>query len=156
MDPFSKKLFREFEEMHQTAGRLMRNMSLSRMVRVESGHWQPPVDIYESADELLVFFDLAGVDKNSLELVVEEQQLTISGCRQLPKQKSIACVHQLEIELGGFQRTVPLPVAIDVDRAVSSYEKGIVTVTLAKKTPAAKVTVTIKVDGLVKSEKSDG
>ncbi len=93
MDRISKKLLRELEEMQEHTGRVLRNMSLARMVPMESGAWQPAADIYEAEDEVYVFFDLAGVDPARLEVVAEDHRLRVAGRRQLPPQDSIACVH---------------------------------------------------------------
>ena len=146
MAPISRKLFREIQEMQLQTGRMLRNMSFTRMVKVESGLWQPPVDIYESDEEITVYCDLAGVMKDSLELLVEEHQLHISGRRQLPRTQTVVCIHQLEIELGAFARTVALPVIIDVEQVSSSYFDGILVVSL-KKRVASQIIVRIRVEG---------
>ncbi len=146
MVPISRKLFREIQGMQLQTGRMLRNMSFTRMVKVESGLWQPPVDIYESNEEITVYCDLAGVMKDSLELLVEEHQLHISGRRQLPRTQTVVCIHQLEIELGAFARTVALPVIIDVEQVSSSYFDGILVVSL-KKRVASQIIVRIRVEG---------
>ncbi len=146
MVPISRKLFREIQGMQLQTGRMLRNMSFTRMVKVESGLWQPPVDIYESDEEITVYCDLAGVMKDSLELLVEEHQLHISGRRQLPRTQTVVCIHQLEIELGAFARTVALPVIIDVEQVSSSYFDGILVVSL-KKRVASQIIVRIRVEG---------
>jgi HSP20 family protein len=136
------------------------------MIRVESGLWQPPVDVYESGEEVTVYCEVAGVRKESLELLVEEHQVHISGRRQLPRQQAttmsevaasptswideerpIICIHQLEIELGPFARTVALPALIDVERVASSYLDGILIVSLRKKRVESQITVRIQVGG---------
>ena len=142
MDSFSKKLIAELEEMEQ-AGRRLRNMSLVRMMPYKSGSWQPPVDVYESEEELYLYVDLAGVNKDSLAVIADEQQVRINGVRQLPLQSSIACVHQLEIELGSYDRTVSLPATVDVDRVSSVYFEGILVVTLPKRKKTCKVQIRI-------------
>ncbi len=142
MDPFSRKLIAELEEMER-AGRRMRNMSLARMMPYKSGSWQPLVDVYEAEEELYLYVDLAGVNMESLAVIADEHQLRIKGVRQLPPQPSIACVHQLEIELGSFDRTVTLPATIDVNRVSSVYSAGILVVTLPKKMKITKVHVRI-------------
>lgn len=144
MDHFSKKIFQELEEMQQQAGRMMRNMSLAQMVPMESGRWQPPVDVYEAETEIYLYFDLAGVERKDFEVVVGEHQVRVSGCRQLPAQGSIACVHQLEIELGRFERTVALPSVVDVDRTASSYADGILMITLPKREKKARVHIQVQ------------
>ena len=145
MAPLSRKLFREIQEMQLQTGRMLRNMSFTRMVKVESGPWQPPVDIYESDEEITVYCDLAGVMKDSLELLVEEHQLHISGRRQLPRTPVVVRIHQLEIELGAFARTVALPAIIDVEQVSYSYLDGILVVSL-KKRVASQIIVRIRVE----------
>ena len=142
MDSFSKKMIAELEEIEQV-GRRLRNMSLARMMPYKSGSWQPPVDVYEAEEELYLYVDLAGVNKDSLALIVDEQQIRIKGVRQLPPQSSIACVHQLEIELGFFDRTVSLPATVDVDLVSSVYTEGILVVTLPKRKKICKVQIRI-------------
>jgi len=41
----------------------------------------PPVDVYENADEILLYADMPGVDGNALELSFERGQLTLSARR---------------------------------------------------------------------------
>ncbi|MCG2744299.1 MAG: Hsp20/alpha crystallin family protein [Desulfobacteraceae bacterium] len=147
MAPLSKKLFREIHEMQMQTGRMLRNMSFTRMIKLESGSWQPPVDIYESDEEITVYCDLAGVSKDSLELMVAEDQLHISGRRQLPKPQSIVCIHQLEIELGPFERTVALPTRVDVEQVSSLYLDGILIVSLKKRKVENQIIVRIEVGG---------
>ena len=144
MDPFSKKLLEELEQMQQHSGRILRSMSLSRMMPLDSGRWQPAVDIYEAEDTVYVYADLAGVTSENLKVTATEQQLQISGVRQLPAYQSIACIHQLEIELGGFQRIVALPTAVEVEQVESIYANGILVVTLPKRVKTGKVTIRIK------------
>jgi HSP20 family protein len=147
MAPLSKKLFREIQEMQMQTGRMLRNMSFTRTIKVESGLWQPPIDIYESGEEVTVYCDLAGVSKDSLELLVAEHQLHISGRRQLPKAQTTVCIHQLEIELGPFERTVALPAIIDVGQVSSVYLDGILIVSLKKRKVKGQIIVRMEVGG---------
>ncbi len=143
MDPISKKLLEELEQMEQHTGRILRSMSLSRMMPMESDGWQPAMDIYEADNYIHVYVDLAGVAGETLRVTVDGQRLQISGIRQLPTHQSIACIHQLEIELGVFHRTVVLPSAVDVEGVESSYVNGILVVTLPKRLKKGKVTIRI-------------
>lgn len=143
MDPFSKKLLEELEQMQQQTGRILRSMSLSRMMPMAAGGWQPPVDIYEAENHIHVYAELAGVVGETLRVTVEGQQLRIGGVRQLPPHQAIACIHQLEIELGEFQRTLPLPSAVDIEGVESTYINGILMVTLPKRVRKGKVQIRI-------------
>ena len=125
--------------------RMMRNMSFARMIRFDASLWRPSVDIYESGDEITVYCELAGVVKDSLELLVEEHQVHITGCRQLPRPQAIVCIHQLEIEQCTFARTIEFPVLIDVEKVASSYLDGILVISLNKKPIQNQITVRIQV-----------
>ncbi len=142
MDAFRKKLVRELEQMQQ-AGRILRNMSLAQMVALEAGGWQPAADVYEAGDEVFLYFDLAGVDGDSLDVLVEEQQVLVRGRRQLRLVQGISCIHQLEIELGSFERTVSLPALVDTSQASSLYKDGILLVRIRKKANRGRVRVHI-------------
>jgi HSP20 family protein len=143
LDSLNKKLLKELEEMQLQTGRMLRNMSIARMLSPGTGNWSPPVDIYESEGEFWIYVDLSGADRESLSVIVAEHQLRFYGTRQLPPKKTIDCVHQLEIELGGFDRTINLPGSIDVDAVSSSYTDGILTIALPKKKRKSKVNITI-------------
>ena len=142
MDSFSKKLLAELEEMEQV-GRRLRNMSLARMMPYSSGSWQPQVDVYEAEEALYLYADLAGVAAESLNVTADERQIRIQGVRRLPAQSSIACVHQLEIELGTFDRTISLPASVEASRVTSVYSDGILVITLPKRKKTCKVQIRI-------------
>jgi len=143
LDLLSKQLLKELEEMQMHTGRMFRNLSLARMMSPESVNWCPSIDIYESEDEFCVYADVAGADGQSLSVIAGENQVRIHGKRKLPARKSIDCVHQLEIELGPFDRTVSLPGTIEIDQVTSSYAEGILTVVLPKKKRGSKINITI-------------
>lgn len=143
MDPLSRKLLKELEEMQQRTGRMLRNMSMSRMLNMESGTALPAMDIYETDREYFVYADLAGVDAQSFSVVVDGHQVRIHGKRYLPPHTDIACVHQLEIEVGMFDRTVNLPGAVDVERVTSTYTNGILCITLPKRAARGRVNIAI-------------
>ena len=118
-------------------------MPRSRSMSFESGQWQPAVDVYESNTEFIMYCDLAGTDSKSFSVFVDESHVRISGKRQLPKHETIACVHQLEIELGPFTRSVTLPGPVEVDKVRSVYANGILTILLPKKESRGRVRITI-------------
>ena len=144
MDPFRKRMLKELEQMQQHhTGRILRGMSLLRRMPLESDGWQPATDMYEADDHILVYVDLAGVVGDTLRVTVDGRQLHISGYRELPAHHAIACIHQLEIELGAFQRTVLLPAAIDVEGVESAYSNGILMVSLPRKSLQGRVSIRI-------------
>jgi len=71
--------------------------------------WEPPVDVLETDTEVLIFFALPGVDPDSVDAVIDNGVLFVSGRRVLPDELRTALIHQLELPQGRFARRVPLP-----------------------------------------------
>ncbi len=109
--------------------------------------FRPPVDCFrtEEPPELTVVVELPGVGPDSVEIVVEERALTISGERLRPRVAG-QVYQQMEIEYGPFARAVQLTEHVDVASASATYEQGLLTVTLPiAKRPAPRDPVPIVV-----------
>ena len=71
--------------------------------------WEPPVDILETGDEVLVFVALPGVDAEQVQAAIDGADLVIAGTRLLPRELRTAIIHRLELPQGRFERRVRLP-----------------------------------------------
>jgi HSP20 family molecular chaperone IbpA len=71
--------------------------------------WEPPVDILETAAELLIVVALPGVDPDQTEAAIIDGELVIAGTRALPRELQTAVIHRLELPQGRFERRVRLP-----------------------------------------------
>ena len=71
--------------------------------------WEPPIDVLETEDELLILVALPGVDPDEVETVIAEGMLVISGTRTLPTELRNALIHRLELPQGRFERRIALP-----------------------------------------------
>ncbi len=93
--------------------------------------FRPAVDCFHTDDphRLTIVLELAGVDPDSVAVVVEERELTISGERRRPRVTG-QVYQQMEIEYGRFERTIQLVEDVDVAAASADYEQGLLTVTL--------------------------
>ncbi len=93
--------------------------------------WEPPVDILETDDQVLVLVALPGVDADRAEVAIDGADLVIAGTRALPAALATATIHRLELPQGRFFRRVPLPAGryTGVSRSVID---GCLVVTLAK------------------------
>ncbi len=143
MDRFSKKILKELEQM-QHGGRILRSMSIARMIPADDEGWQPAVDLYEAEDMFLLYAEMAGVESETLQVVVDSQTVHLHGKRLLPEHPVIACIHQLEIELGPFQRSISLPAAVDIEKVESSYTNGVLLVSLPKRGKNPRRTIQIQ------------
>ncbi|MEA2934431.1 MAG: hypothetical protein QOD74_1077 [Variibacter sp.] len=73
--------------------------------------WEPPVDVIETAQELLIVAALPGVEPTDLEVSVEGEVLRIAGTRRFPVTTRSAAIHRLEVPYGRFARNIRLPMA---------------------------------------------
>ncbi len=109
--------------MDKQFGKIMRKMVITRMTSSSFSLWEPPIDLYESDTDLIVFMEAAGIDAQQIKVVVESRMLIIKGERKCPV-KGISTVHQLEIEYGRFERQLVLPRRIDTSRVISECRHG--------------------------------
>jgi len=72
-------------------------------------NWEPPTDVLETDDAVLILAALPGVDPDKVELVIQAGVLTISGERVVPQELRTATIHRLELPQGRFERHIPLP-----------------------------------------------
>jgi HSP20 family protein len=104
---------------------------------------RPPVDIYESADTLVLMADLPGVIKESLEVRVEDAVLTIQA------KASHAAPGDLiyrEYDLTGFFREFQLNEEIDRQKVSAELKNGVLTLYLPKKEKAKPRQIEVKVN----------
>lgn len=71
--------------------------------------WEPPVDVIETANELMVIVALPGVDPSKAEAVISGSDLMVVGTRRLPDSLRNARIHRMELPYGRFERRIPLP-----------------------------------------------
>ena len=138
------KVEHNLEQLHDRGRRLVDDVfHISRPMTFSEGGWVPAVDIYEGPDVIYVVVEAAGVDIDSLHLILEGQFLHLSGQRHSPVSLGKRRFYQMEIEYGPFERTVRIPVAIDMEQIEAHYENGMLIVEMSRKEP--KETVKIEV-----------
>ena len=74
------------------------------------GHcWEPPVDVYQSCEDLWIFLAVPGVPADHVDVVMDGSTLVVRGDRPLPRVAQGAAIHRLEIPHGHFERRIGLP-----------------------------------------------
>jgi len=96
-------------EMIARADRLHREVFRPARSASRSLTWEPPVDVLETDDLVLVLVALPGVNPDAAEISIEGGELTISGIRSLPPELQTAVIHRMELPLGRFERRIDLP-----------------------------------------------
>lgn len=110
---------------------------------IERVDWVPVADIYEHPDEFVVVVDLPGIDRNALEIDLENERLMIKGARVTSNGEQSQ--HRTERPQGKFNRSFGLPPAIDPEQIQAEYKDGVLSVHLPKRKEQKPQTLKIKV-----------
>ncbi len=97
----------------------------------ESRVFIPRADIYEVNDEIFVVVDLPGVDKDSLEISLEKNVLTINGYVSQEPPEGYALAYA-EYEIGDYERSFRLSNMIDQDKIEATLSDGVLKLRLPK------------------------
>jgi HSP20 family protein len=93
--------------------------------------WEPPVDVQETPEGLILLFALPGVVPEEISLRLEPTELTVSAMRPLKLAHPEAVIRRLEIPHGRFFRRIPLT-GVPLELAASRYENGCLEVRLTR------------------------
>lgn len=93
--------------------------------------FNPPIDIYETPDGLVLYADLPGVDSQGLNLQVQDNRLTLFGRVTPPVPESAQMMHQ-EYQVGDFLRSFILSDEVDHDRIQAKLVNGVLRVELPR------------------------
>lgn len=94
--------------------------------------WRPNIDVYESADEVIMLGDVAGLHKEELHIEVNRHKIKVAGIRKAIQLLQNAHYCQAEIPHGYFERTIDLPAPVQAQSAVATYADGILMVRMSK------------------------
>jgi HSP20 family protein len=96
--------------------------------------WRPAINAYRCAECIVVCVDLAGVDRERIDLQVTPKSLVLRGHRQPPEPEDAAQkplqVLVMEIDYGAFEREVLLPAEVEPDRVSAEQKQGLLWVYL--------------------------
>ena len=118
--------------------------------------WTPNVNLYENSTSYLVCVDLAGVEKEKIDVEVADQRLKLRGVRAVPQceegmegrggeEREATCtpaatgtakrirVHLMEIDHGAFAREVELPPDADRESITANYRNGLLWIEIPKR-----------------------
>jgi HSP20 family protein len=91
-----------------------------------------PIDVYETADDIVLRAVVSGVDPEAIDIQFQGGVLTIRARAQEPDLPEGATWLVQEVTPGEYIRQVTMPRAVDVENARTSFENGVLTLTLPK------------------------
>jgi HSP20 family protein len=129
-----RSAFSEFERLHEQMDQMWRRLAgtPSGRSRFCSPMLAPPTDVYETANDVVVVAEIAGIEEQEVEIEIEGDHLAFRGEKVyhdlVPNQRHT----QMEICYGPFSRTVLLPARVDASAAEVSYREGFLRIVLPK------------------------
>jgi HSP20 family protein len=139
--------FRELRAMQDQMNRLL-DLAWNREPGEElrESVWQPPVDIYEDAELVVIKAELPGIDQKDIEVRIENNTLTLRGERKHDQEIQKENFHRVERFYGTFQRSFSLPQGVDQEKVKAACDNGVLTITLPKKedTKPKQISVEVK------------
>jgi HSP20 family molecular chaperone IbpA len=103
----------------------------------------PTADIYESQDALTVILEMPGVQKDNVEVRVEEGTLHIEGRLDLAKYQGLVPLYT-EYNIGHYARSFRLSSKIDQTKIAADLKDGVLSLTLPKAAEAKPRTIKVK------------
>ena len=124
-DPFGSQIEKTLQD-------IFRPRPVSPMFACKDCSWVPQMDMYESEEQVVIWAELAGVEKENLEVEINAKAVRISGFRKESPREPKGAYRLAEIRYGKFERILYLPSQVDTEVVSSSFVNGLLTIQMAK------------------------
>jgi len=118
--------------MHDRMNKIF-DETLSKSAQGGYGDWLPPVDIYETEEEIVIMSELPGMKEEDLDIQVTDGVLTLKGEKRYPEEGDRDNFYRLERSYGKFNRSFAIPNTVDIASVKANLKDGLLKITLQKK-----------------------
>jgi len=129
---FGEPFDRFGSNIEKTIQDIFRPRPVNPMFACKDCSWVPQMDIYETDDEIIIWAELAGVEKENLEVEVNAKAVRIFGFRKEVTKSPKGTYRLAEIRYGKFERVLYLPSPVDTEVVSSTFTNGLLNVHMAK------------------------
>jgi HSP20 family protein len=98
----------------------------------------PDFDVHENAKSIMIEAELPGVDEKDVSVTLSDGLLTIKGEKKQEREEKGETQYLCERIFGAFERCLRLPETIDESKLEARFDKGVLSITAAKKPEAVK------------------
>ncbi len=141
-----------FREMEEILDRVNRNMASRPQLQPETGQetmalsdWTPALDISETNQEYRIKMEIPGVNKDAVDVSVNQGVLLIRGERKAETEEKDEKFHRVERAFGQFARSFTLPEDVDDDGISARFKDGMLFLGLKKSEKAKPKSIKINV-----------
>lgn len=107
----------------------------------ERADWTPAADIYETDAGYLIAIDLPGINREALEIDIDDNRLVVKGTRDVDEVRQ----HRAERPRGKFLRTFSVPASVDQGRIGAEYKDGVLQIRLPKRAEQKAQKIEVKI-----------
>ncbi len=100
--------------------------------RNDGERWAPPLDVWETEEELVYAFDLPGIPEDTISIEFEDGTLTVSAERERSEEISQDRFYRFERRHGSFARSIGLPQGITEKDIRADYKDGVLELHVTK------------------------
>jgi len=131
----TQKLFADFEYLHQEMEEMWERLTggQGRRPRLCPPILEPPVDVYETAEEVVILAEIPGIGDEEVQIDLHGDRLRFHGQKNDHHAAPGHRHSQIEICYGTFERTVSLPAEVDPEGVQVSYRDGFLKIVLPKR-----------------------
>jgi HSP20 family protein len=98
----------------------------------QSSTWLPAVDVWETDTELVLSFDLPGIEEDKIAVELDDNVLTVTGERERTHERTNDRFYRFERRFGQFTRSVTLPAGVKEDEIKADFKDGVLEVRIPK------------------------
>jgi len=107
----------------------------------ERADWTPASDIYETDSGYMIAIDLPGIDREALEIDIDDNRLVVKGTRAVAESRA----SRTERPRGKFLRTYSVPASVDQGKIAAEYKDGVLQISLPKRNEQKPKKIDIKI-----------
>jgi HSP20 family protein len=137
--------FRELATLQTEMSRMMNGLVEGNGRTTQT--WVPPVDVWETEDELVYSFELPGIPEAAIEVELHDDTLTVSAERERAQEQAENGFARFERRYGTFSRTLGVPQGVAADAVKADLRDGVLEVRVPKPAAAKPQRIRIAGDG---------
>jgi HSP20 family protein len=107
----------------------------------ERADWTPAADIYETDTGYSIAIDLPGINREALEIDIDDNRLLVKGTRIVDDARA----RRSERPRGRFLRSFTVPASIDQTRIAAEYKDGVLQIRLPKRAEQKAQKIEVKI-----------
>lgn len=123
---------RRLSRIHSDLDRLFDEVMRLASREPRAGEHEPPIDVVETADHVVVLIEVPGIAREELALAVEGRAVVLTGVKRLRSPEGARRFHGVEREQGRFERRIELLRPVNTHAGRARLADGVLTIAFPK------------------------